>query len=449
MCPSGMTSRRCTRLPMPRLIALLVVAMTAGPSGLALAQSASTNSPSSTVGTDSRSTFTPALTLLGSFSSNPLRLAGDPRESGFVAVSADLPFQVRGPRWSADFSYTPGYRRYSDNRVSSSFDQSGRIGIVGQLSPRTRLLISGDAYVSNELRGIDATEIIVPRSRQARADVDASLVHQLTPRDSLSVTARYRRVRFPDRVAAEQTLSGSDGYSLSLGYGRGMTERVSLFVGGSASVGRFDSGSQARTVSASTGLDYRVALHTRFSLRGGVLWLQELREPVGGVFVAATGSPVYVASARLNHSLNRVSLGLLAERDVGFTTGLGRTTIRDRVAASIGTQTARWSLLGHFGFARNHLLSTAGASPGFSSPGAIDSWTTCAGGGVQVASGVSVVGMALYAHQLGGVELQVGQVDRYRLALGIRLQMNPAPPASSSAGGVDALSIARSARATC
>ncbi len=111
---------------------------------------------------DNRSTFAPSLTILGSLSSNPLRLAGDPRESGLVAVSADLPFQLRGPRWSADFNYTPGYQRYNDRQVASSFEQSGRVSITGQLSPRTRLLLNGDAYVSNELRGLDATEIVVP-----------------------------------------------------------------------------------------------------------------------------------------------------------------------------------------------------------------------------------------------------------------------------------------------
>ena len=75
---------------MSRLVAVLMAFVTVGLSGVALAQSTS------------RSTFAPSLTLLGSLSSNPLRLVGDPRESGFVAVSADLPFRLRGPRWSAD-----------------------------------------------------------------------------------------------------------------------------------------------------------------------------------------------------------------------------------------------------------------------------------------------------------------------------------------------------------
>ncbi len=106
------------------------------------------------------------------------------------------------------------------------------------------------------------------------------------------------------------------------------------------------------------------------------MWLQETQEAGGVAFADALGSPGYVASARLSHTLDRIPLGLLAERDVGFTTGLGRPTIRDRATASIGTQTARWNLIGHFGFARNHPLSTAGASPGFSSSDAIDTWTT-------------------------------------------------------------------------
>ncbi len=243
----------------------------------------------------------------------------------------------------------------------------------------------------------------------------------MTPRDSISLTARYRRLRFPDQTATEQTLTGSDGYSLSVGYGHGVTERVSLFAGVSASLGRFDSGSKARTVSASGGLDYQVRRCTRLRLRGGVLWLQETQEADGVAFVNALGSPGYVASARLSHTLDRISIGLLAERDVGFTTGLGRPTIRDRATASIGTQTPRWNPIAHFGFARNHPLSTAGASPGFSSSDAIDTWTTCAGAGVRVASGVSVVGMALYAHQLNGVASQASGVDTYRVALGIRL----------------------------
>lgn len=449
MCPSRPASRRCMRLFLSGLIPLLIVAAAAVPSGPVLAQSATTGSPSGTTSADSRSTFAPSLTFLGSFSSNPLRLAGDSARTGFLAVSADLPFQVRGPRWSADFSYTPGYQRYNDGQVPGSFDQSGRFGVIGQLSPRTRLLLNGDAYVSNELRGLDATEIVVPRERQARADVDAALLHQLTPRDSLSVRARYRRVRFPDRAAADQTLIGSDGYSVSVDYGRGMTERVSVSAGVSAGLGRFDGGSQARTVSASAGLDYQFALHTRLSVQAGMLWLQELQEAIGGAFVDSIGSPGYVASARLRHNVDRVALGLSAERDVGFTTGLGRATIRDRATASIGTQAGRWSLIGHFGFARNHPLSSAGASPGLSSPDAIDTWTTCAGGSVQVTNGVSAVGMALYAHQLGGLQLQPEEVDTYRLALGIRLQMNPAPRASPSARNFDPLSIARSARATC
>ena len=102
--------------------------VTVGLSGVALAQSTS------------RSTFAPSLTLLGSLSSNPLRLVGDPRESGFVAVSADLPFRLRGPRWSADFSYTPGYQRYSDSQIASSFEQSGRMfptSCVGSMLPRS------------------------------------------------------------------------------------------------------------------------------------------------------------------------------------------------------------------------------------------------------------------------------------------------------------------------
>ncbi len=147
--------------------------------------------------------------------------------------------------------------------------------------------------------------------------------------------------------------------------------------------------------------------------------------------------------------MDRVALGLLAERDVGFTTGIGRPTIRDRATGSIGTQTQRWSLIGHFGFARNHPLSSAGASPGFSSPDAIDTWTTRVGGGVRVANGISVVGMALQAHQIGGADLQGQGVDTYRIAVGVRLQLNPAPIGSSSAPGFNPLSIARSARATC
>ncbi len=376
MCRSGpWRSRWPARLPIPWRVALLLAVATGGMPGPAVAQSPSTDSQSSGV-VEGRSTFAPSLTLLGSLSSNPLRLVGDPRESGFVAVSADLPFQFRGPRWSADFSYTPGHQRYNDSQVTGSFEQSGSIGIVGRLSPRTRLVLNGDSYISSELRGLDATEIVVPRSRQARADVDAALVHQLTPRDSLSLTARYRRVRFPDHSdgelsTAKQPFSGSDDYSLSASYGRGVTERVSLFAGASASLGRFDSGSKARTVSVSTGLDYRVGLHTRLRLQGGALWLQELQSTADAGFAEAVGSPGYVASARLSHTVDRVSLGLSAERDVGFTTGLGRTTIRDRATASIGTQTSRWSLIGHFGFARNHPLSSAGASPGFSSSDAI------------------------------------------------------------------------------
>ncbi len=272
MCPNEALSTRRSVSFAWLVAALVAVATAVSPSGFALAQS--TSSPQAgTLQVDNRSTFAPALTILGSLTSNPLRLAGDPRESGVLAVSADLPFQFRGPRWSADLSYSPGYQRYNDSQIASNFEQSGRVSIVGELSPRTRFLLNGDAYVSNELRGLDATEIVVPRSRQARADVDAALQHQLTPRDSVSLTARYRRVRFPDEEPTEASLTGSDDYSVSVDYGRGVTERVSLSAGVSASLGRFDNGSKARTASASAGVDYRVGLQTRLRIRGGVLWL--------------------------------------------------------------------------------------------------------------------------------------------------------------------------------
>ena len=132
-------------------------------------------------------------------------------------------------------------------------------------------------------------------------------------------------------------------------------------------------------------------------------------------------------------------------------TGLSVPTMRDRVLATLSSGTNRWSLIGSTGWARNRRLGDNDAvGPGTNATPTIDSFTACGGGALRMTRAVALVGSLLYARQLAG---QVGNdflINTYRIALGIRLQLNAWPITSPRSREVlDPTNLGRNARATC
>jgi len=378
--------------------------------------------------------FAPSISLMGSVGSNPERVPGDSTRTNFFAAVVELPFRLRSPRWSFALNYRPTYQRYREDETLTSFDHGGSFALNGALSRRTQLLVEGDAYVSDELRGLDATDILLPRTRRVRGGLDAVLEHQFGVRDTLEFRGRYERVSFPDGQ-----LIDSNSIDLAVGYGRALSPRTTALLSASGRLARFDTGRLARSTSVTAGGRFQVARYTRVEVEGGALWIQEDL----GQGWSAVQQPGFTVLASLDHTIDRIGLRLRAGRDMGVTSGLGQATIRDRIVGSIRWDSNRWNLLGLAGYARNTGLTAAAPQ----TP-SVKTLTACGQGGVRVNRVLAVVGTVLYAHQLGEFVGAQPVTDTFRVSLGIRLQANGLP--MSSAGnqlGFD--SIARDARAAC
>ncbi len=385
-------------------------------------------------GTTSQNAFSPSVSVMGSLGSNPERVPGESTRTEFFAATVELPFRTSSPRWAFAATYRPNYQYYREDDTLTSFDHAGSFSLRGALSPRTRLTIEGDAYVSNELRGIDAADVVLPRTRQMRGGLDAALVQQLSARDTLAFRGGYDRQAFPDGQ-----LIDSDSMNASLGYGRALSPFVTATLSGRAQLARFDSGRQSRSTSVSAGGRFRIGRYTDLGVSGGLLWIQQDL----GQGWQVVEQPGFTAAASLAHGIDRVALRIRAERDMGTTSGLGQATLRDRIAGSIGWGTNRWNLLGLAGFARNSTLdATNSPTP------AVKTLTACGRGAVRVNRVLAVVGTLLYAHQLGELINSQPATDTFRVSLGIRIQANGR--SMSAAGNQFRFdSIARDARATC
>lgn len=378
--------------------------------------------------------FAPSVALMGSISSNPERVPGDTTRSNFFAAAVKLPFRVRSPRWSFDLSYQPTYRHYRDNDTLTSFDHAGSFALNGALSRRTSLLVEGDAYASDELRGLDATDVVLPRTRQVRGELDAILRQQLSVRDTLEFRGHYERVSFPEGQLVDSTTM-----DFAVGYGRALSPHATVILSARGGLAYFDTGGQARSTSITAGGLFQIARHTRFEIEGGTLWIQE---NLGEGWLAVQ-QPGFTIIASLDHSIDRVSLRLRAGRDMGSTSGLGQATLRDRIVGSIGWGSNRWNLVGLAGYARNAGLAVAAPQ----TPSA-KTLTACGQGAVRINRILAVVGTLLYAHQLGELPGSQPVTDTFRVSLGIRLQANGVP--LSSAGSQFRFdSIVRNARAAC
>ena len=378
--------------------------------------------------------FAPSVSLMGSLGSNPERLAGDSTRTNFFAAAVDLPFQLRSPRWSFDFNYRPTYQHYREDDTLTSLDHAGSFLLNGALSRRTRVVVEGDAYVSDELRGLDATEIVLPRTRQIRGDLDAVLQQQLGVRDTLEFSGRYERVAFPGGE-----LIDSNTMDFGLGYSRALSQHSTGTLSASGRLARFASGNQVRSTTLTAGGRFQVARYTHFEVEGGVLWIQE-NQGTGWLTVEQPG---FAVTAALDHSINRVGLRLRASRDMGTTNGLGRATLRDRIVGSIRWGSNRWNLLGLAGYARNTGLDTIAQQSAN-----VKTLTACGQGAVRFSRVLALVGTVLYAHQIGEFVAAQPITDTFRVSLGIRLQAN-GMPMSSAAGRARFSSIARDARAAC
>lgn len=378
--------------------------------------------------------FAPSVSLMGSISSNPERVAGDTTRSNFFAAAVELPFQVRSRRWSFDLNYRPSYRYYREDNTLTSFDHAASFVLNGALSRHTRLLVEGDAYASDELRGLDATDIILPRARKVRGELDAVLQQQLSIRDTLEFRGHYENVSFPDG-----RLIDSNAIDFAVGYSRALSPHATAILSVSGRLADFDTGRQARSTTLTAGGRFQVARHTRFRVEGGAFWIQE---NLGQGWLAVE-QPGFTVIASLDHSIDRIGLRLRAGRDMGVTSGLGQATLRDRIVGSIRWGTNRWNLLGLAGYARNAgLTTTAPRTP------SAKTLTACGRGAVRINRVVAFVGTVLYAHQLGELVPLQPVTDTFRVSLGIRLQANGLP--MSSAGSRFRFdSIARDARAAC
>lgn len=385
-------------------------------------------------GTANPSGFSPSVSLMGSLGSNPQRVPGDTTRTQFVAATAELPFSLRSPRWSLAATYRPDYQYSRDDDTLTSFDHSGSFALRGTLSPRTRLIVEGDAYVSNELRGLDAADAVLPRTRQIRGSLDATLRQQLSARDTISFSGGYSQIRFPNGE-----LIDSNSTDVGVGYGRALSPRATATLSGIGRVARFDAGRRSRSLSLTAGGRFRVARNTGLEFSGGVLWIEE---DLGEGWRAAE-QPGFTAAAGISHSIDRVGLRIRAERDMGTTSGLGRATLRDRIVGSVGWGTNRLSLVGLAGFARNATLTATDAP----TP-SVRTLTACGSGAARISPFVAVVGTVLYAHQLDEPLLPRPGTDTFRVSLGIRLQARG--ESLSAAGGQFRFeSITRDARVTC
>ena len=376
--------------------------------------------------------FTPSISFLGALESNAGRVPGDSEQTQFFSAVGELPFRVRSPRWNFSFIYRPEYQYNRDDDTLTSFDHSGSFALRGQLSPRTDLEIEGDAYASNELRGLDATDVIVPRSRRVRGAVDAELRQQLSARGTLRMGGGYERLAFPDGELVD-----SDAGYAGLSYSHAMSTRVSLSMGGRVRAAYFDSGNRSRSLSATVGGRFQLGQRTEFELDGGVLLIQE----DNGSGWLRVEQPGYGFRGQLRHGLERVSLRLLAERDLGTSSGLGQATLRDRVVGSAAWSDNRWGLVGLAGYSRNRGFGTETVEGPV-----VETLSVCGRGAVRVSRVVAVVGVLSYAHQFGEIIEDV--TDTYRVSLGVRLQANGLPMAMA-ASPTEFRSIGRSARAAC
>jgi hypothetical protein len=386
------------------------------------------------VRTQGQPAFTPSVAFMGSVGSNPERVAGESTRANYFAAAGELPFQVRSPRWTFNLTYRPIYQYYREDDELTTFDHSGSFALSGTLSPRTKLVIEGDAYASNELRGLDATDVVLPRSRRIRGGMEAQLTHQLSARDSVTFQGGYERLAFPN-----SELVNSDSVDFGVSYGRGLSSRFSLSLSGRGRLGNFELGNRSRSVSATIGGIYQLAERTEVEFDGGPLWVQE----DNGTGWEAASQPGFTAQVSLRHALDRVALRLRAIRDMGTTSGLGQATLRDRITGSLGWSSNRWGLVGLAGYARNQAFVPEGAFVP-----AVKTLSACGQGTVRISRAVAVVGTALYAHQLGELAGTQPQTDTFRVSLGVRLQANGLPM-SVAGSQYNFSSIGRSARAAC
>jgi len=386
------------------------------------------------ISSQGRPGFAPSVSLLGSIGSNLEYVPGDSTVANYFAAAADLPFRLRSPRWSFDLHYRPTYQHYRDDSTLTSFDHAGSFALSGAFSRRTHLVVEGDAYVSDELRGLDATDVVLPRTRQVRGELDAMLQQQFSARDTLALRGRYERVGFPDGQ-----LTDSNTVDLFAEYDRALSPHTTALLSAGGRLAAFDNGRRARSTSIAAGGRFQVARTTHFEVEGGPLWIQEDL----GEGWSAVGPPGLTVLATLDHSIDRVALRLRAGRDMGTTSGLGQATLRDRVVSSIRWNSNRWNLLGLAGYARNASVADD-ASPIPS----VKTLTACGQGAMRVNSVLAVVGTVLYAHQIGELVDSRPVIDTFRVSLGIRLQANGLPMNSAdSRFRFD--SVARDARAAC
>ncbi len=431
MCPETKPHRVSRFVALGMLVAGVVLAWSAP----ALAQDAQ-NSGNSTTSASSQPQFAPTLSLMGSMESNPYRISDTTTRANLYAVAAELPFQIRSRRWTFDFRYRPSYRYYREDDALTSFDHAGSVALRGALSRRTQLDIEGDVYASNELQGLDATEIVLPRTRQVRGELDVELTQELSRRDSISFSGRYAQVAFPDGELIDSNVA-----DFGVGYGRALSTRATATLTGGLRWSRFDNGTQARSAAIGAGGRFQLGQYTRFDAEAGLLWIQQdlgLGQGFGGA-----GRPEITLRAALRHQVDRVSFDVAAGRDMGTRSGLGQATLRDRITGSVGWSNNRFNLLGLAGYARNSSFESFGSvTP------AVQTLSACGSVAVRVNRILAIVGSALYAHQVGELVDDRPVTDTFRVALGIRLQAN-GPSLNSASSSYSYSSLLRSARASC
>ncbi len=378
--------------------------------------------------------FAPAIAVLASVTDNPLLTSGQGLGTNSLLVEAQLPFQFRGPRWNGSFIIQPGYQKYRDSSARDSYTGAMQVAVEGRLSPRASLFVQGELLRSNDLLGQLGVDIVLPRQTQTRGHGEVRLDLRMTPRDSLSIAADYQQLDY-----AGGAFVGHRAYGIGVGYGRAVASRLTLTATARGQQVRFDTGVDARSLATTAGFAYRLGPHTEFAAEGGVLWIQQ---DAGSGFADLEG-PGWTAIVSLTHSLRAVALGVTAWRDMGFTNGLGRTTLRDQLLATVSTGQRAWNLTGTVGYARNRqLLGSSSSGP------SVDSWTGCVGAGVRLTSHLAAVGSFLFAHQIGAGTPSL-DIDSYRAAAGIMLRL-PGPNAPLRPGQrLDARSMARSAHVTC
>lgn len=379
----------------------------------------------------------PSVTLLASYSNNPLRLAGNSLTSNFVSAQADFPFRFRGPRWTGGFNLQPTYQKYQDDSRLDNLQAAGQFDITGRLSSRTRLRIVGDAMRSEDLGGQLGADIVVGRSRQVRAQAEATLSHDFSLRDTISLNAQYERREFQG-----SPLVGNEGVGAGLSFGHRLSNRLSLTMSGLGQTVSFDTGSRARSLSATAGFLYRLGARTEVGAEAGALYVQQ---DIGSRFVTVDGAPGVAARVTLAHAGESMLFAFTAVRDMGFSNGLGQSTIRNQVRASLGTAGVQWNLQAVASFARNELLGNAAVLGGDS----IDTWTGCVGGSVRVTHFVSAVGSFLLAHQVGSSVNPDLDIEAYRAAVGLMFQARQRSDASRAGRSLEDARLTRNIHVTC